>query len=519
LVATETNLPLGWDEGEAIERAEQAAQWWGTVPQRGLRETLSPEALRTGWPFAQVREGHPALNGWLMLPAWWGRDDALPSRGALRMGEMLLFSLAAGVSVWRLGREFSLVAAWGAAAALATSPRLLAHAHFTTWDGPLTAAWLLAWGTFPRDWESSKIARRCIGFGIVLGVLLSAKFTGWLAVGSFGAWLLVYQRRAIGKFLVGCLPLALATFVVLNPSLWREPLSGVLEFWRLNLDRRGQGGLNISTQFFGRMYNLDYPAPWYSAWLWVGMVVPLPHLVLGMGTFGEWWHERSRRPAMALVAFQMLAPLLARMAPGVPAHDAERLILPSLAFAAILAGIGTDGLWRAVASWRHSSAARAGLVALLLAPLTSVWWYWPQGLSYYNLAVGGLRGATALGCEATYYWDGLGTEALDWLAEGTSPDQGVAFGAAPAANLRCLQRWQKIPQVVGADDPRAQWYVVQMRPSAWSAVDRWLIAEKEPAFETMIRSHKDGLGPWRLDVPLLRIYSGDDLRAAQRAMQ
>jgi len=521
LAITEPCVPLGWDEGESIERAERAADWTRSLSAAGgFRQALSSERLFDGWRYARTGEGHPALCGWLMLPTWLASGDELPSRGALRWGAMLFCALGVGVAAWRMTTEYSGVAAWGGVLALATSPRLLVHAHFTTWDGPLMAAWLLAWGTFPRrpmrTWGG---LWRYAGWGVVLGMLLSAKFTGWLALGSFGAWILIYQRRVWGEFLLVCVPVALGTFVLLNPPLWRATLAGLWEFWTLNLGRHEQAGLNISTQFFGRMYNLDFPAPWYSPWVWLAMVVPLPQLLLASASGWEWWRVPTRRAAIGLVMMQALAPVVAQMFPGVPKHDAERLILPSLAFVALLAGIGIDAAWQRVGAWQFGRVARAALVALAMAPLTSVWWYWPQGLSYYNLVIGGLRGATARGCEATYYWDALGEQALAWLRDHTAQDGVIALSAAPPANLRMLRRWGELPEVVPATNERARWYVVQMRPSAWSEVDRWLIAQKEPAFEYAIGARDEGIGPWRLEVPLLLVFEGDDLRQAEQALR
>ena len=48
-----------------------------------------------------------------------------------------------------------------------------------------------------------------------------------------------------------------------------------------------------------------------------------------------------------------------------------------------------------------------GILLICGASAVNLRWYAPQWLSYYSLAIGGLPGATALGMEPTYYWDGL----------------------------------------------------------------------------------------------------------------
>ena len=70
------------------------------------------------------------------------------------------------------------------------------------------------------------------------------------------------------------------------------PIGGLIEFFDLNLHRGNDPGLNISTQFFGRMYNLDYPLPWYNTLLWTAVTVPVGILLLaGVGlvsAFRSW---------------------------------------------------------------------------------------------------------------------------------------------------------------------------------------------------------------------------------------
>ena len=57
-------------------------------------------------------------------------------------------------------------------------------------------------------------------------------------------------------------------------------------------------------------------------------------------------------------------------------------------------------------------------------------------------------------------------------------------------------------------------YVIQRRPTFWQARDRWLIEHETPAFSKTIRSPRAGIGPWRLDVPLLTVFSNEQRRRA-----
>jgi hypothetical protein len=165
----------------------------------------------------------------------------------------------------------------------------------------------------------------------------------------------------------------------------------------------------------------------------------------------------------------------------------------------------------------------AFLAVLYFGSASSLFWYAPQWLSYYNLLIGGLPGATARGMEPTYYWDGLDCSVLDWLNANTDEDESICFAAAPADNLGLLEEWGRLdrPWTVfygGPLDPPAdnvRWYVLQRRPSARLPGDAWLIENAEPAFRKTIRP--GGIGPWRLDVPLVEVYAYEDHLRAIRA--
>lgn len=531
LLATSPLAPMVWDEGDAIARAARI-----------------PDA----WHYAVTREGHPALYGWLIAAGRAAAPRWMSPLAAARLGPILLLAIAAGAMYYRMARQWTLVAAAGAVGALVLMPRLFAHAHFASLDGPLVSCWILAWATMPVSaplapsmaprgrrsdqggWaaEASGAANqpvsvswpetigRILLFALALGMTFSAKATGWLLPIAVAAWAAAYRdRRALGALLLA-VPLAVLVFVALNPPIWAQPIGGLLRFWELNLNRGANPGLNISTQFLGRMYNLDHPLPWYNTLFWTAVTVPVGLLALAL--VGGISAIRFRRddPAGMLLVANWLVLVVVRALPGTPPHDAERLFLPSFAFLAALAGLGSHCAvqWTGQAC-RARPARRTVAAAIVLAYLgaaTSVVWYAPQWLSYYNLLIGGLRGAERLGMEPTYYWDGLDRETIAWLNTHTAEGEKIAFGTCSRDNLRWLQTWGILRHPTHPDAPgRYRWYVFQRRPSGYLPEDRWLMAHARPVFIKMIRSV--GWGPWQLDVPLVEVYDyADYLRAKQR---
>jgi 4-amino-4-deoxy-L-arabinose transferase-like glycosyltransferase len=510
LLATSPWMPIVWDEGDTIERAEQITRLAEQSGVEGHPRFFEAIHSPDNWPYTTQREGHPPLAGILIALGTWLAPGWFDPLTAARLGPILLFSIAVGAMFYRLQRDYQV---WPvslmAVVALLTMPRVLAHAHFATLDGPLTACWVLAWATFGpacRNW------RWIPCFAVALTLTLSAKFTGWLAPLPFIAWAALYRDRGAIRALAIGLPLALVLFVALNPPLWDQPFGGLRTFFELNLNRRGRPEHNISTQFFGRMYNLDYPLPWYNALVWTAITVAPMELVFGV--VGIWATLKRWRSDQAgtLVVCQWATLIVVRAFPIAPPHDAERLILPSFAFFAALVGVGIGrGLYRETLTQSDKIVAQgwakvAMVIAIAAATFDSIS-YFPHCLSYYNRLVGGLRGATALGMEPTYYWDALDRHALDWLNEHTSGDEKVAFGAAPRRNLELLNRWgllKRLPSEPGT----FRWYVIQRRPSAWQPLDVWLIEHETPAFEQSYGG-----------VPLLDVYSDEQYARAITATQ
>jgi hypothetical protein len=506
LLATCPGLPMAWDEGNAIVRAAQ-------IPR--------------DWPYTTRIEGHPALYGIVIAAGRQIGGPWLSPLCAARLGPMMLFSLAAGAMAWRLARDFSPVAALGGTAALALLPRMFAHAHFASFDGPLVSCWILAWAAFAPTWASAdRQAPRqrlvwAVLFGAALGATMSCKATGWLAVLPFAAFAALYRdRRAAAALAIG-VPVALATFFLLNPPLWHQPIAGWIEFFRLNLNRAARPGLNISTRFLGRMYNLDHPLPWYNTLFWTAVTVPAGILVLSaIGAAGTVRRWRGDRAGVLLVA-NWLVLVIVRALPGTPPHDGVRLFLPSFAFLAALAGVGCHRVlaWAALRWPAGPRARRLAALALLvpyLGAASSLAWYAPQWLSYYSVLIGGLPGATAAGMEPTYYWDGLDRPVLDWLHEHTAEDQKIAFGACSPENLRLMNEWGVLRRATDPGSPgEFRWYVLQRRPSGLRPADAWLVEHGRPALSKLIRP--GGWGPWRLDVPLVEVYDYRHYEAAVRA--
>lgn len=518
--------PMTWDEGDAIRRAERIQAWCVDLfsPTSGrstpIGHPFSRRRVWWGFPFTTQREGHPALYGIVIALGEAVAPEVMDPLTRYRFGPILVFAVAVGAAAAKMARYWGPQAGWAAATALILQPRLFAHAHYASFDGPLTAFWLLSWATFPERafTRAAKPTLKedifpAIRWGALLGATMSCKFTGWLAPLPFLIWPVLQRKRRSWSLLRWGFLAALVTFFLCNPPLWVRPIVGMLMFFRFNLHRGQLPGLNIPTYFLGRMYDLYHPLPWYNTLFWTAVAVPLPILlffVLGLATIGQ----RQMRHSVALLAAHWGILIIARAIPGAPPHDGIRLFLPAFAFLGLLAGLGVgvgprilagqtadappshnsadvpehipgkDRRFPTLRSHRHrlhTLALVAAWTALLLCVIP-LYCFAPQWLSYYNLLIGGLPGATRQGMEPTYYWDGLDHDVLLWLRIRCVPGEKVYFSAGSPDNLDLQHAWGWLAPKPASSPADARWYVIQHRPSAWNAIDEWLARHGTPAF-------------------------------------
>lgn len=513
-------------------------------------------------------------------------------KAAYRFGPILLWSVALAAAFYRLEKTFSLAAALFGAASILILPRVFVHSQIAFGDSILMSGWLLVWAFFDPALRKNRTA---LFWGFCLGLVMSAKFTGALAAipfAIFAAGLLgkdsSAKRGGIRIFLIG-FPTAVLTFYLLNPPIWHSPLSGIVTYIHLNTHR---SSFNIAIRFLGEIYQLDRSLPWWNPLFWTAVTVPVGLLFSGVavilfslrsllrrqasrgtetarslkaanngvpdagaknGPGAESFFDRRRAPLLLLILNWMTL-IVVRMFPGLPVHDGVRLFIASFPFFGILAGIGLALLWEGRNVWFRLTA-----VLILTGSATSLAYYFPQGLSYYNLLIGGLPGAARAGMEAAYYWDGLDQDVVDFLAQngrGTGKNDGqvrenrspLLFSAASYQTLSRWRRWEEIaPEIetitrlAGKKDAGSvltktpfRFYLLQNRSGGLTPPDRWLLANRTPIWvKTAGRWNQsnapssgdspEGVGapagwnPWDLSAtPIVAVYAYSDFLTACR---
>jgi hypothetical protein len=271
------------------------------------------------------------------------------------------------------------------------------------------------------------------------------------------------------------LPLACAVLFLLNPPWWTEPITGIVRFFQSNLTRGRT--IPIPVQFLGIVYQTpNQSLPWYNTLVWTVLVTPVGLLLLGLAGMIRSIRRHRAEPLGLLILGNWGLLVALRALPHTPGHDGARLFLPAFGVMALLVGIGA----RQVLDW-FGPWARIAVAAAVLEAIGSVLLLLPVPLSYYSPLVGGLPGATRLGMEPTYYWDGLSSEARQWLRNNTLPGQTIHFASFPTSWLYLRQTGELPRRLDPIDRGQPAWYVMQNRPGAWSRIDRQLAERSTPA--------------------------------------
>jgi len=140
----------------------------------------------------------------------------------------------------------------------------------------------------------------------------------------------------------------------------------------------------------------------------------------------------------------MLFPLLLFTLPHVAVYDGARLFLVVFPLWAIFVGRGGAFAW----TWLRQKLSRRVAVAIAGCFLAGQLWgtvsTWPCFLSYYNIAMGGLRGADRLGMELDYWSEAVTRNFLEEVAH-TVPE-GARVEVSPILLPNNMQTAEMLSQ-------------------------------------------------------------------------
>lgn len=302
-------------------------------------------------------------------------------------------------------RKFTLSNLWALLGGLSFVfvPRFFAHAHFFTTDMIIASLGFTGIAVFTL---SSRARVRILLGGALFGAALATKFTGVLAAAIVAPLIFTSDDRK--KFIreyglmliVACVCFSLFNLPVLfNP--YHE-----LEFYFSSFFQRRA----IISAYFGQIYGFEMPA--HHPWVMLG--ITLPPLMIITGIIGLFYgimrfvRSGNKLAFFSIVPFSAL--MMVYMLPSTPKHDGIRLFSSAWPFIVLISISGCYWLDRLM-----KGRVKIGLLICFISLLFTfhdIKTYHPYELSYYNIFIGGAKGAQDKGFVVTYWYEAFNNDFL-----------------------------------------------------------------------------------------------------------
>ena len=353
---------------------------------------------------------------------------ALQVTACARTASALAFAATVFLVGLCAGRWYGKTAGWAAAISLALMPRVFAHAHLAaleTCTSLVFAAAVFYVGDRyarqdPGEWSSRRLWKHATVAGILFGLALLTKIQAVLLPVPISLWLLWrFGWRALVA--IGIFGLTgLAVFLLGWPWLWIDPVDHVREYFLRGVERS-----TLHCYYFGTQYD-DLDVPWHYSFILFVLTAPVGLQALGICGLAGFLRRRTAstdviddaaRARTLLLAGVVLFVLGFFALPGITVYDGARLFLVACPLWAVLCGAGAAWVVDRLARRWSARGARAIVAVFLALQSYGVIALHPCQLSYYNAAVGGLRGASACGMEISYWADSVTRELLLEAAE------------------------------------------------------------------------------------------------------
>jgi hypothetical protein len=379
-----------------------------------------------------------------------------------RLAPMALFSSTMSAVCFVLARTLNLTAGLVGSLAMLATPRLFGHAHLAATETALGCFWVLTTLALLSLWNDRAGGR---GVGIAswgaplsLSATMAVKLSGWFLAPAVGAWLLFARPTGWKRALVLSVLMPIPVIVALTPTLWHDPVGGLLRVLETSL----RNPWLIPTYYLGEGYAGRLPTS--SGLVTLAAVLPVTYVVAVLLSIGFGYRD-GRFWAIALPIIAMLSASLARM---LPTHDGDRHLVPVMLGVALLAGYAAGRLSDAVArrGWGRVIGAVVVGAAFLAEGAIDTWTYRMHGLCYYNRLVGGLRGAYEFGFEVSYWMETITDDQWRRLQEGL-PQGTTIFLRPDHPGWADLVAWGVCRVDLRLTGPEAEFYILSAKRAAY----------------------------------------------------
>jgi hypothetical protein len=349
------------------------------------------------------------------------------STACARTGAAFAFAALVFFVGWFSTRWYGRTAGTAAAIALVFMPRLFGHAHLAALETFINLTYCATVFGIAHWWTGDtapKWKMACFT-GILFGLALLTKIQAILLPLPIVLWAVWHWRmRSLLPLAVWSLT-GLAVFIIGWPWLWLSPVDHLVEYFG-----RTTGRITLYVFYFGERF-ADVNVPWHYPAVMFSVSVPFGLQLLGVAGLPRGWRCLKTQPREQLLLACMVFPLILFSLPGVAVYDGVRLFLVVFPLWAVFIGRGASIFLDWLRLKLSSKTAVATCTILFALQGCGLWAMHPCYLGYYNLLVGGLRGAEALGMETNYWGDGLTRELLQQTTDAVPDGSTVTFFPMP----------------------------------------------------------------------------------------
>ncbi|MCX7919609.1 MAG: glycosyltransferase family 39 protein [bacterium] len=541
---------ITWDEPLYFRAAKSYTDWFGLIFSGDWQTALNSKTIDTYW---QHNSQHPPLTKLLAGLTYTITKHWLDDVIAFRLAELFWY-LTLLLVVYHVAQSFyGKNVAWVAMLATAVMPRLFADAHLLELDLPLATIWLCTVYAFYRGIDNNKYYvlktknhRRLFGFrisdfgfnrpviwslicGLGFGFALLTKVIAVFVIIPLFVWAQIFHRNKYTNNLFCMFTIGPIIFILFWPWLWNNTFIRILDYFAFFFLMESP----LKTFYLGHAYA---STPWHYPLVLTLTTVPIGILLLalygilrsfvshcypafkGITVFPRCLMSflRGKNPNIKYIVFQHHAFntlllfnigffLIFFALPGTLVIDGVRYFLPIFPMLAIFAGQGFAEIRSKMLASKTNIAKLTFqfinliiVVIVFLLPLVSIATYHPYQLSYFNELVGGLKGATKLGFETTYWGEVITQKEIDWLNRNLPFQAKVKILPVYPANHAPVAALSFYPDVVvyyqqrgiiRSDinffaDPPYDYFILISRQGLFTPFDWRLYQEEQPTYRT-----------------------------------
>lgn len=497
LYLTIEDIGVTWDEAYLCDDASKLyVEWFSRAIKdikNGSLDFASKETVDRY--FGAVIEGgnvnwHPPFARMLSGITWKLFNERIGELRAFRLSPIIIFSLEVSLLYLFVRRLGGYGGGIFASLSLLLMPRVFGDAHLFTLDTPIAFMCLLTAYSFSKGVDKKGWA---VITGIVWGLALNTKVHAFFMPMPLFLWAVLFKKKYINN-LISMLLLSPLVYIASWPWLWHDTIAHIFGF-SIGMGDIVVKSFNHPVAYMGTVYAGGTP-PWHYPWIMIFITTP-PLTILF--AFAGIWNGAKQQPLTLMFILCIATFLVLFSLPFTPKYDGVRLLSPVFPFLAGTAGAG----FHFISGKRRFIAPLIGGLALIFS-LISLIRIHPFESSYYNIFIGGLKGASDSGFDVTYYGDSFNRDVIDFINK-KPPDTKFGYRGGPF----------KEQVIFYTDMGQLPEGFIQNQPYLWNpnykgAYDYFILYNRKSNFDELSWFYFKNLKPvyslTAQGIPLLNIY-------------